>query len=176
MLLNTVSMKLPTFLLFAIGSLRLLGCAAEPEGTTVSGSVQLTRQNGSETGQTGFAFPDRTRIDESPFFGSCSFDDASGAPVLLLTVERAATDPFGLSSFSLELPIDNSLEPGAAKVTAVAGGTVFEDASGSCTAQWSGYDAWAGAIDVYLDCSALAGADSAESVGLSASLSLDGCD
>ena len=168
-------MKLPTFLLFAIGSLRLLGCASEPDGTTVSGSVQLTRVSGTETGQTGFVFPDRTRIDSSPFTGSCSFDDSGESSVLTLYVERTATDPFGMSAFSLELPIESPVAPGSAKVTVVAGGTTFEDASGSCVAQWSGYDAWIGNVDVTLDCSALAGGDAPESVGLSASLALEGC-
>lgn len=170
-------MKLHTFLILAVGALRLAGCSsAGPDGATVSGHVALTRESDAETGQTGFSFADRTLIDESPFVGACAIVDGDPA-VLTLTIEREAPDSFGLASFSLELPIEAPVAPGSAKVTAVAGGTAFEDASGSCLAGWSSFQPSIGHIDVDLDCAALSGGPSIEeTVGLSASLSLDGCD
>lgn len=165
-------MKLHTFLFLAVGALRLAGCASEPDGTTVSGSVALTRESGAETGQTGFSFPDRTLLDEPPFAGSCTFEDG----VASIIIERTAPDAFGLSSFALELPLETPIEAGSAKVTAVVGGTTFQDASGSCVVGWTNFDETMGFLNLQLDCAALAGGDSPETVGLSANLSLDGCE
>lgn len=169
-------MKLSSFLVLLAASTRLLGCAADESGTTVSGSVQLTRSAGAETGQTGFVFPDRTLLELNPFYGSCAIDDTADGTLLTIYIERANPDAFGLSSFALELPVETPVLPGSAKVSAVAGGTTFDDANGSCEASWSRFDETIGRIDLWLDCAAMTGGTAAESVALSADLLLTGCE
>lgn len=168
-------MKLSTFLALAIASMRLLGCASDPSGTTVAGSVQLSRTTGAETGQTGFVFPDRTLLEENPFYGSCSIEKTADGTVLSLLIERAQPDAFGLSSFALETPIETPIQPGRASVSATAGGTTFSDASGSCSLVWGDFHEEVGRIGVTLDCNALTGGSGSETVGLAVDLSLDGC-
>ena len=167
-------MKKTTLLALVIASL-LAGCASDPAGTTVSGSVQLSRTSGSETGQTGFVFPDATFLEENPFYGSCTMEDTGDGLLLSLQIDRAAPDAFGLASFSLELPADKAYEPGSAKVSAVAGGTTFADSTGSCEVLWSAFDPSSGRADVRLDCGAMSGGAPTETVTLAVDLAIDGC-
>ena len=147
------------------------GCSEEPSGTTVSGTVELTREAGSETGQTGFVFPDATRIDDGgAFAGSCVVDREAKPQVLSLTIERTSPDQYGLASFSVVA----ALEPGSAEVSAVAGGSALEDSSGSCTVAWTTRRPDIGRVDFTVGCDALTGGD--EPTSLDASLSLAGCE
>lgn len=169
-------MKISSFLVLLFASTRLLGCASEESGTTISGSVQLTRVNGAETGQTGFVFPDRTLLEMNPFYGSCAIDDTADGTRVTVYIERADPDAFGLASIALDVPVETPVAPGSAKVTAVAGGTTFDDANGSCEVGWGRFDESIGRIDLRLDCGAMTGGTDAETVSFSADLLIDGCE
>jgi hypothetical protein len=168
-------MKISSFLVVLFASARLLGCAEEESGTTVSGSVQLSRTTGSETGQTGFVFPDTTMLEMNPFYGSCTIEDTADGTIVSVSIERVQPDEFGLSSFTFEAPVETPVAPGSAKVTAVAGGTTFSDANGSCEVGWGRFDRSIGRFDVYVDCAAMSGGAAAETVTFNADLLLSGC-
>ena len=181
-------MTMRPFLVLSLASLRLFGCDGEPSGTTVSGSIELSRTSGGEVGQTGFTFPEDTLLDGGPFVGSCQVEDVGGVQILSLSIDHTAPDAFGLASFSLEAALDGAPAAGGVKVTAEAGGTTFEDAAGTCTLTFG--DTEEGhhghhdgdekrhrdRFDLVLSCSSLAGAPAGETVALSANLSLDECE
>ncbi len=167
-----------TFLV-AAAALRMVACTAEQDGTILSGTVNMTRTDGSETGQTGFVFPQDTLLDAGPFTGSCEIQRGSEGDTLSLWIQRTQPDPFGLEAFGIVSPIEPAVEPGKASVSAEASGVSFEDLEGSCTVVFGGYDEYAGSVDIGLDCGGLAvqnGSASSGTVGLSASLSLDACE
>ncbi|MBI2897746.1 MAG: hypothetical protein HYY06_29580 [Deltaproteobacteria bacterium] len=171
--------KLQHLLLVAVAALRMVACTAEHDGTILSGTVNMTRSDGAQTGQTGFVFPEDTLLDAGPFTGACKIQRAPEGDTLSLWIERTEPDPFGLEAFGIVSPIEPAVEPGTATVSAEASGAAFEDLAGSCTVVFGGYDEYAGSVDIGLDCQGLAvqdGSASAGTVGLSASLSLDACE
>lgn len=171
--------KIQHLLLVAVAALRMVACAAEQDGTALSGTVNMTRSDGSQTGQTGFSFPEYTPLDAGPFTGECKIQRGAEGDTLSLWIQRTEPDAFGLESFGIVSPIEPAVEPGMASVSAVASGATFEDLQGSCAVVFGGYDGYAGFVDVGLDCAGLAvqdGSASTGTVGLSASLSLDGCE
>ncbi len=169
--------KLFAFLPVVVGGLWVAGCESETyeDTTVVTGDIALTRVSGAESGETGFTFPDRTRINQGGFDGYCAVHSGEQGQTIDLFIQRTQPDQFGLASFELEMPFASELPPGSAQVTAEAAGTTYEDTTGSCSASWNGLNEITRVFDFNLDCAALTGADPSQTVGLTASLWVD-CD